>query len=156
MDNSRILVLGLGNVLLSDEGIGVHVIRALEKKNLPGNVTLMDGGTTGFELIRLFEGMSKVIIIDAMKADLEVGSVVRLSPADIESYQDLPFSVHQTGISTIIKQGKINYPFTELVILGVAVNSYDTFATELSIAIQQKLPTILRAVLEEIKLNEKN
>ena len=95
MDNSRILVLGLGNILLSDEGVGVHLVRELEKENLPDNVVLMDGGTTGFELIRLFEGMSKVIIIDAMKADLEVGTVVRLSPADIESYQELPFSVHQ-------------------------------------------------------------
>ena len=156
MDNSRILVLGLGNILLSDEGVGVHLVRELEKENLPDNVVLMDGGTTGFELIRLFEGMSKVIIIDAMKADLEVGTVVRLSPADIESYQELPFSVHQTGISTILKQGKINYPETELVILGVAVNSYDTFVMELSEAIQQKLPTILRAVLDEIKLDEKN
>ena len=100
--------------------------------------------------------MSKVIIIDAMESDLEVGSVVRLSPADIESLQELSFSVHQTGISTIIKQGKINYPKTELVILGVVVSSYDVFDLKLTEAIQQKLPKILRAVLDEIKLNEKN
>lgn len=154
MSTSQILVLGLGNILLSDEGVGIHVVRELETQNLPENVTLVDGGTTGFELIRLFESMSKVILVDAMKADLEVGAVVRLIPKELDEYQEIPFSVHQTGISTILKQATIYYPETELVILGVVVKTYDEFKMELSEAIKKKIPGILDSVLREIEISK--
>jgi hydrogenase maturation protease len=130
------------------------VVQELEKQKLSENVQLVDGGTTGFELIRLFEGMSKVIIVDAMKAELEVGAVVRLIPKELDEYREVPFSVHQTGISTIVKQATIHYPETELVILGVVVKTYDKFNMEPSEAIKQKIPDILGSVLREIEMSE--
>jgi len=65
--NSRIVVIGIGNLLLMDEGIGVHTINELEKHDLPGSIEIYDGGTGGFKLIDLMHGAARVIFIDAVE-----------------------------------------------------------------------------------------
>ncbi len=70
-----ILVLGVGNILLGDEGIGVHVVRELEKEKLSGNVELMDAGTALFSVVHLLKKRKKVIVIDAAKGGEEPGTI---------------------------------------------------------------------------------
>ena len=65
MMEKKTLILGVGNLLLKDEGVGIHVIRALEKETLPAHVTLMDGGTGGLHLISWLTGYDHIIMVDA-------------------------------------------------------------------------------------------
>lgn len=150
MAGPQILVLGIGNTLLSDEGAGIHVIRELEKHNLPPEVTVLDGGTTGFELIRFFAGMEKVIIVDALRTDLETGSVVRLTPSELKLKQDIPFSIHQSGMATLINKATEFYPETELVIIGVVVEETEKFSLQLSDTVREKIPAVIDIILREI------
>ena len=84
----RVLVLGIGNILLSDEGVGVHVInRFQETFAIPDGVEVIDGGTMGLDLMPYFEGKSHVIVVDAMCADGE-------EPGTIEDALLPPFSTH--------------------------------------------------------------
>ncbi|MBC7189382.1 hydrogenase maturation protease, partial [Candidatus Aerophobetes bacterium] len=93
-----ILVVGVGNILLGDEGIGVHVLKELEKKKLPDNVELLDLGVSSFSLLSHIEGKKKIIIIDAVKAEGAPGSVYRLSIEDIYREEERFFSLHEIGI----------------------------------------------------------
>ncbi|MCK5591130.1 MAG: hydrogenase maturation protease, partial [Candidatus Pacebacteria bacterium] len=67
MIGRKITVLGIGNLLLKDEGVGIHAIQALEKESLPKNVELVDGAVVGFDLLPIIESCDKLIIIDAIK-----------------------------------------------------------------------------------------
>ena len=77
----KTLVLGLGNVLMGDEGVGVHVVRALEKHTLPDNVECLDGGTGGFILLEPLENAGRVILIDAAADGNPLGTVTPHDPA---------------------------------------------------------------------------
>lgn len=76
----KILILGLGNILLNDEGIGVSVVNEMEKLDLPENVDLLDGGTGGFVLLSLFQEYQTMIIIDATLNNEKPGSIKVLKP----------------------------------------------------------------------------
>ena len=76
----ELLVLGIGNVLLGDEGVGVHVIQQLEKHEMPTHVTLLDGGTGGFHLLSYLQDYSRVILIDATLDGKEPGTISLIYP----------------------------------------------------------------------------
>lgn len=82
----KILVLGLGNVLMGDEGVGVHVVRALEQNTLPANVECLDGGTGGFTLLEPLQSASRVILIDAAADGNPLGTVTRTTPRFSRDY----------------------------------------------------------------------
>ena len=74
---SKTLILGVGNVLLCDEGIGVRVIEFLQKQTLPDDIELVDGGTAGADLIDILADRETVIIVDAVRSDKPAGTIVR-------------------------------------------------------------------------------
>ena len=78
-----ILVLGIGNILLRDEGVGVRVIERMLKMRLPDNVELVDGGTAGADLLDVLAERKKVIVIDAVQADCEPGTVLKFTADDL-------------------------------------------------------------------------
>ena len=81
----KILIAGIGNLLFTDEGFGVHVIRQLRQKNLPPNVELIDLGTSTFNLAGLMEGKDKVILVDAIASEEPPGTIFKLTPQDLKS-----------------------------------------------------------------------
>src|SRR5690606_30828756 len=86
----KILVLGVGNVLLQDEGFGVHLVREMAAMEWPPQVEFIDGGTAGLELIHLLEGASLLIVVDSLDAQVEPGSVFKFQVGDVA---DLPKKV---------------------------------------------------------------
>ena len=92
------LVLGIGNILLSDEGIGVRVIEYLQKCPLPDHVDLVDGGTAGADLIDVLSDRHTVIIVDAADADAPPGTIVRLTPQDWLNEYRPALSLHDLDI----------------------------------------------------------
>ena len=100
MDSHRAktLILGVGNILLCDEGIGVRVIEYLQQQTLPESVELVDGGTAGADMIDILTNRETVIIIDAVRSDKPAGTIMRFGPEDLMPQQDNPLSLHELDI----------------------------------------------------------
>lgn len=97
------LVLGLGNVLLGDEGGGVHIIALLDEGfTLPPEVELLDGGTSGMDLLEAVAGRDRLIIADATTADAPPGTVCRLADAELQVWLRQRLSPHQFGLADLL------------------------------------------------------
>jgi len=98
-----ILVLGLGNILLSDEGVGVRIVEALDAAHeLPEDVEVLDGGTSGMELLDMVAERDCLIVADAVNSSKPAGSVIRLENDDIRMLFETKFSPHQLGLSDLL------------------------------------------------------
>ena len=147
----RVLILGVGNLLMGDEGVGIHAVRELMKRPLPPHVDVVDGGTAGLELLHLMEGYSRVVIIDAVEAGEEPGAVLRFTPEDITSQAaDLAISLHQTDLLEVFSLAAyLGRDLPPIVIYGIQPEAMD-WSTELSPTVRAKLPRLLSALFGEI------
>ena len=102
MKESNILILGVGNYLMGDEGLGVHVARALQGESLPEGVDVLDGGTAGFQLMEYLEKYQIVIMIDATLDKNPVGTIRLIEP---KFSQDFPkaMSTHEIGLKDLVE-----------------------------------------------------
>jgi len=147
----KILVVGIGNLLLTDEGVGVHIIQELSRMKLPENVELADIGTASFDLLTFMEGKDKVIIIDALVSDDKPGTLYRLSPDDlISGKRKLLTSLHQFGIPQVLNLIKQKNQKIEIVIFGIVPKDYQTYSTELTPELVKALPHIIQKILESL------
>lgn len=97
-----VLVLGVGNILLSDEGVGVRIVEELQKRQLPECVEVVDGATRAMELVDIMRGRKKVIIVDALDADTEPGAVFKFGPEQLAETKKMSVSVHDIGVHEAI------------------------------------------------------
>jgi hydrogenase maturation protease len=147
----KILVAGVGNLLFSDEGVGVHVVRELSKISLPEEVELADVGTATFELTRLMDGKDKVVIVDAILTDDAPGTIYRLTPDDLKSRKKrLAASLHQFGVLEALQCRTADLSRPQVVILAVVPKDYYTLATDLTPELESRLGSIVSEVLNEI------
>ncbi len=116
-----ILVLGLGNILLSDEGVGVRIVEALEASHeLPGDVEVLDGGTSGMDLLDMVADRDCLIVADAVNADGPAGRVIRLENENIKMLFETRFSPHQLGLSDLLAALRlIDKAPNRVVVIGV-------------------------------------
>ena len=147
----RIVVIGVGNLLLKDEGIGIHAVQALQQLELPPDVKLIDGGTSP-DLIAYTRAGDKLIIVDAAKAGGEPGTIYRFKPEDLAAERASLASAHELGVVENLKLISLtgNEP-GEIIIIGIEPREVE-FGTELSPELQQKLPEIVKVVLKEMGL----
>jgi hydrogenase maturation protease len=146
------VILGLGNLLLADEGVGVHVAHLLQQRELPSDVEVIDGGTGGFELIAHVRGKARVIIVDCVKLDATPGSVARLTLEDLALEQPSRFSVHDGGVRELLRHIRALSPAPDVVIIGVVPSDTDRAGLSLSPAVESALPRIVSAVVDEARL----
>jgi hydrogenase maturation protease len=146
----RIVVIGVGNLLLKDEGIGIHALKALQESGLPPEVRLIDGGTSP-DLIAYTKAGDKLIIVDAARAGGEPGAIYRFQPEDLAEEKGVLTSAHELGVVPNLKLMSLlgNEP-KETVIIGIEPKEID-FGIELSAELRRKLPEIVRVVLREIR-----
>jgi hydrogenase maturation protease len=145
-----VLILGIGNILLRDEGVGVHVVKALADHALPAEVELVDGGTAGADLVDLLADRRKVIVIDAIEAGVAPGTILRLTPADLLPDQDEMISLHQLGlVQSLYMAEQLACSPQEVVIIAVQPETICP-GLELSDDVQATLPRAIRAVLAEL------
>ncbi|KPJ59318.1 MAG: hypothetical protein AMJ46_11805 [Latescibacteria bacterium DG_63] len=114
-----ILILGVGNKLLKDEGVGVHFIEALQKQKLPSDVEVEDGGARGIDLLALIRGRKLVIIVDAARMGKSPGTVRTFEPAEIIEKHTRGFSVHGASLADTLKIGEHLGLLPDIVIVGV-------------------------------------
>ena len=144
------VVIGIGNLLQSDDGVGVHAVRYLEEK-LPPGVTLVEGGVYGMDLLPFLEGCDKAVFIDAVDAGDDPGAVFRFSPREVrKSLKTPPVSLHDLGIYELIAAAQLLDQCPEdVTVIAVQVKSMD-LGMELSREVSESLPHVLRLVQEEI------
>ena len=149
--NSKIVVIGIGNLLLMDEGIGVHTINELEKYDLPGSIEIYDGGTGGFKLIDLMHGADIVIFIDAVETGKAPGSVTIFTAEEVHSlYNKKKYSLHDTDLMEIIKMTELldDPPIIEIVGIQPKIINY---GTTLSKELAGSMSNIVNSVLKRIE-----
>jgi len=147
----KTVVLGAGNELFKDEGVGVHAIRILQTK-LPssvGNVEFIDSGTSP-DIWTLIDGADKLVIVDAVRGGCEPGTIYRFTPQQIVAERGVTTSLHQMGILENLSLMEFvgNKP-GETVIIGVEPYELEP-GLELSAKLQERMPKIIQTVLREI------
>jgi hydrogenase maturation protease len=145
--SDKIAVLGMGNELLKDEGIGVHVVRYLENVSGLGPVRLIDGGTCP-DVIDEVRDVERLIIVDAVRGEGKPGAVYRLSPELVQTQK--PSSVHELTVMDMLWSMDILGSVPEVTIIGIEPKEID-WGLELSPELANKLPQIAEVVLEEIR-----
>jgi hydrogenase maturation protease len=146
------LVLGLGNLLLCDDGVGVHAIQSLQSDpRVPPDAVLMDGGTQGLSLLPHISGFRRLLVIDAVDVGEEPGALIRLEGAAVDNLPGKP-SVHQLGFADLVVAMKLlGEPPEEIVVLGVQPQS-SQWSTELSPTVQDRLVQLVDAAVVQLKL----
>src|SRR5512133_849584 len=117
----EILVLGIGNVLLGDEGIGVHAVRMLEEKSFPGNIRFLDGGTGGFHLLSVFQQFKKIILIDATLDGHKPGRVSLLKPRYASDFPRT-LSAHDIGLKDLVQSAALLEFLPEIYLVTVSIS----------------------------------
>lgn len=148
---AKTLVLGVGNLLLSDEGVGVRVIERLAAAyELPQDVQILDGGTLGLDLLYYLEGVENLLMIDAVEMGKEPGTLLRLEGDDVPAFLSLKMSPHQIGIPDMLFAAKLKdlYP-RNVVLWGVQPGVLDT-GLELSPAVAPQVDVLVNKVVEEL------
>jgi hydrogenase maturation protease len=154
MENRKnILLLGIGNLLLKDEGIGVRVAEQIKDMDLPPGVEVMDGGTMGLDLLYYIEGKEKVIVIDAIVAGGAPGTLYRFTDKDIGGKKGILRSAHGIDFGDVIHIAQYLKTKPEtIVFLGVEPQDISV-GMELSPKIEEMIPVLINLVLKEIGLN---
>jgi hydrogenase maturation protease len=151
--SSSLLILGLGNVLLRDDGVGAAAVaRLVDEYDVPESVSVLDGGTLGLALLPYVEDASRVILVDAVKADAPPGTLVRLDRDEVGPAVATRLSPHQIGVADLLDgaQWRDRYP-THVLLLGIVPESLD-LDVGLSPSVAASLPALVECVVEEARI----
>lgn len=149
----RTLVLGVGNVLMGDEGVGVHAITHLGQDVLPADATLLDGGTGGFHLLSLFADYDPVIIIDATMDGKPAGTITLTRPRFASDFPRT-LSAHDIGLRDLLESAALLGPLPDLYLIAVSVHEIQPMTMDLSGEVRAALPGIAettRSILHSLQ-----
>jgi hydrogenase maturation protease len=147
----RTLILGIGNLLLTDDGVGVHTLRRLQQMpGIPADVQLIDGGTCGLDLLQYVANLDRLIIIDAGKIGSTPGKITRITGDKVPAYLSLKTSPHEIGLPELLFAAKLTnvYP-KEVVIYCMEAASLET-GIELTPALSKNLDNLVSLVVNEV------
>jgi hydrogenase maturation protease len=144
-----VLILGIGNILQSDDGLGVHIVNEIAASgvSLPDHVEIIDGGTAGMDLIPLMQGKDRIIIVDALGADDAPGSVYRLSPEQCNC-GSARLSLHEVGIMQVLRTLRLLGEDPVVEIIGIVPRDVTTLAIDISEPVRRAIPIAVKTVLE--------
>jgi hydrogenase maturation protease len=148
-ETMKILVLGLGNVILGDEGVGVHVVRALEKQSLPPGVECLDGGTGGFILLEPLQQADRIILIDATADENPYGTVTRTTPKFSKDYPPT-LTAHDIGVKDLLDAFYIQGGNREVILYAITIDPQQPISMDLSEQCQQARDVAVKRVLAEL------
>jgi hydrogenase maturation protease len=143
-------VLGLGNVIMGDEGVGVHVVRAIEKHTLPDGVECLDGGTGGFILLEPLESAGRIILIDAAADGNPPGTVTRTTPRFSSDYPPT-LTAHDIGVKDLLDAFYMQGGSREVVLYAIAIDPRQSISMELSPVTAQAAQEAEQRILAELR-----
>lgn len=147
----RVLVLGIGNLVMSDDGVGVKVVQHLQREyHCAEGVEIMDGGTLGLDLLPKLEGIDHLIVVDAVETGQKPGTCVRLSGEELPIALETKVSPHQMGLKDLLSVAQLlGHSPGEMVLIGVQPGSID-MDTELTPEVDAVLHLLVNNVLDEL------
>jgi len=150
--NIGVLVLGLGNVVLGDDGLGPAAIARIERDyRIPPDVRIVDGGTLGLSLLGLIAESERVILVDAVRADAPPGTLVRLDAADVTDAVWNRVSPHQVGVADLLEAARlIDCHPSSVTLLGLVPEVID-LAVVRSSAVDNRLDELVAAIVGEVQ-----
>ncbi|MBI2306318.1 MAG: HyaD/HybD family hydrogenase maturation endopeptidase [Rhodocyclales bacterium] len=148
----KVVVLGVGNTLLTDEGIGVRAVEALQERYLlPPEVNVIDGGTAGMELLESLEDADKLIIIDCVRVGQPPASLIRRIDDEVPQFFRTKISPHQLGISDVLAALRLRERFPRhLALIGIQPKDLET-GIELTPEVAATIPEVLAMAVEELR-----
>ena len=147
----KVVVLGVGNTLLTDEGVGVRAVELLQRRYvLPPGVEAIDGGTAGMELLESLEDLDKLIIVDCVRVGEPPATVIRRVDDEVPQFFRTRISPHQLGISDVLAALRLRERFPKrLALIGIQPKDLET-GIELTPEVAATLPRVLAAIVEEL------
>jgi hydrogenase maturation protease len=145
----KTLVLGLGNVIMGDEGVGVHVVRALEQHPLPANVECLDGGTGGFTLLEPLQEAGRIILIDAAADGNPPGTVTRTTPRFSRDYPPT-LTAHDIGVKDLLDVFYIQGGSPDVILYAITIDPKQSISMELSPEIAKAADLAVAEILAEL------
>ena len=147
----KLLVIGVGNVLLRDDGVGVRVIEELSRREWPPEVELLDGGTAGLDLLYLMEGADRVILVDSLEAGDAPGSIYRFTAGELNGFvRKAALSLHQVGVLEVLELARVLGKLPPTTVVGVQPADLGQ-GMELSAPLRRALSRVCRLVEAEIE-----
>ena len=147
---SKTLVLGLGNVLMGDEGVGVHVVRAVEKHTLPANIECLDGGTGGFTLLEPLQEAGRIILIDAAADGNPIGTVTRTTPRFSRDYPPT-LTAHDIGVKDLLDVFYIQGGGPDVILYAITIDPQQPISMELSEVVVKAAEVAVAEILAELQ-----
>ncbi|MDT8415740.1 MAG: hydrogenase maturation protease [Flavobacteriaceae bacterium] len=132
------LILGVGNYLMGDEGVGVHLIRQMSEEQLPENVDILDGGTGGFLLLNCIESYKNVIFIDATMDGKPDGTISLIKPKFASDFPSA-LSVHDVGLKDMIEALYILEKTPNMFLFTISISKIDPMSVSLSASVREAL-----------------
>jgi hydrogenase maturation protease len=142
MHSRDIVVLGVGNTLWADEGIGVMLARAVNDDFDPEQVEVVDGGTQGLYLLPIVQNARRLLMFDAVSLGLTPGEIVVLRDEEIAStFSKLPVSLHQTSLNDLLASAyMLDWQPEEVVLIGIQVEDTESWGGPITDAVQASMP----------------
>jgi hydrogenase maturation protease len=140
-DSQRPLILGVGNLLMGDEGVGVAAIRHLEEKGFAEHAELVDGGTSGFHLLGLFRNQQRLILIDAATDGKPLGTVSLIRPRYANDFPPT-LTAHDIGLKDLIESAALLGYWPQVDLITVSIGNLGLMTMELSPEVAAALPRI--------------
>jgi hydrogenase maturation protease len=146
-----ILVLGIGNLIMTDDGVGVRVVHLLQELyRFPETVRVMDGGTLGLDLLHYLEGVWRLLVVDAVETGGPPGTLVRLTGEEINIAFRTKLSPHQMGLQDLLLVAELQgFAPEEMILLGVQPGEIE-MGVELTAAVEAQVEPLVAAVLNEL------
>jgi hydrogenase maturation protease len=155
LKTSKPLILGVGNLLLSDDGVGVHIIKRLHKEEI--NADLLDVGMGGFDILERILGYKKVIIIDSIITGAEPGTIYRFTPEDLTNFPALSHT-HSIDLPTSLKLGQqlmADEMPDDIVIYAIEAEDITTFNEDCTPKVKAAIPKVIKQIKDDLKSFEK-
>lgn len=148
----NIAVIGLGNILLKDEGVGVHVVNTIKQKySFFPEIEIVDGGTMGFDLLPIFEGRDKVLIVDAVDFKRKPGYIGIIENDNIPSVLNSKLSVHHINLPDVLFAAKLmDISPPEICLVGIQPESLD-IGLDMTDEIKEKIEALIDAIIGKLK-----
>lgn len=145
--SNSILIMGVGNYLMGDEGIGVHLIQEMNKKELPEYIDILDGGTGGFLLLNCFEVYPTIIFVDATMDGKPAGTISLIRPKFASDFPSA-LSVHDVGLKDMIEAVYLMDNVPDIYLFTVSIKEMRPMTIELSNEVRNTIPELIEKILE--------